>query len=138
MGNETHKNLLHEISLTWILNKQGAQWSFIYTCNAEILWLCRHWCIMWILVFMPKDICKTMSRMSSYLNGRFYTKFVINYLMAVESFYATAIDTKCIINSPLGDIHKEKILCQPIKMCINRVLVIMWYQYYITVVFLYT
>ena len=49
--------------------------------------------------------------MSLYLKGRFYAKLAIKYLM--ESFYATAIGVKCIMNSPLGDIHKGKILLQP-------------------------
>ena len=48
---------------------------------------------------MPKDkiLCH------SCLNGRFYAKLAIKYLMA--SFYATAIGAKCIMNNPLGDIH---------------------------------
>ena len=37
--------------------------------------------------------------MSLYLKGRFYAKLAIKYLM--ESFYATAVGVKCIMNSPL-------------------------------------
>ena len=65
-----------------------------------------------------------------------YAKLAIKYLMA--SFYTTPIGITCIMNSPLGDIHKGKILRQPLKWCLNMVLVIMRYQYYITVLFLYT
>ena len=54
-----------------------------------------------------------MPFMSLYLKGRFYAKLAIKYL--IESFYAIAIGVKCIMNSPLGDIHKGKILRQPIK-----------------------
>ena len=68
--------------------------------------------------------------MSVHLKERFYTKLAIKYLMA--SFYATAIGVKCIMNSPLGDIRKGKILRQPIKRCLNMILVIMQYQYYIS------
>ena len=39
--------------------------------------------------------------------------------------HATAIGVKCIMNSPLGDVHKGKILHQPITLCLIRVLVIM-------------
>ena len=56
--------------------------------------------------------------MSLYLKGRFYAKLAIKYLMA--SFYATAIGVKCIMNSPLGDTHKRKILRQPIKICVIK------------------
>ena len=56
--------------------------------------------------------------MSLYLKGRFYTKLAIKYLM--ESFYATAIGVKCIMNSPLGDIHKGKILHQPVNICLIK------------------
>ena len=31
MGNETHENLLHEIYLTWIINKQGVQLTHVNT-----------------------------------------------------------------------------------------------------------
>ena len=72
-----------------------------------------------------------MPFMSVYLKGRFYAKLAIKYLM--ESFYATAIGIKCIMNSPLGDIHKGKTLRQLIKRSLNMVLVIRRYQYYITV-----
>ena len=58
-----------------------------------------------------------------YLEGIFYAKLVIKELM--EDFYTTAIGAKCIMNSPLGGIHQGKTLSQPIKMCLNRVLVIM-------------
>ena len=75
-----------------------------------------------------------MPFMSLYLKGRFYTKLAIKYLM--ESFYAIAIGVKYNMNSPLGDIHKGKILRQPIKRCLNMVLVIMRYQYCITVLFI--
>ena len=76
-----------------------------------------------------------MPFMSLYLKGRFYAELAIKYLM--ESFYATAIGVKCIMNSLLGNIHKGKILRQPIKRCLNMVLVIMRYQYCITVLFIY-
>ena len=56
--------------------------------------------------------------MSLYLKGRFYAKLAIKYLM--ESFYATAIGVKCNMNSPLGNIHKGKILRQPIKICLIK------------------
>ena len=52
--------------------------------------------------------------------GRFYAKLAIKYLM--ESFYATAIGAKCIMTKPLVGIHKGKILRQPIKMYLIRVL----------------
>ena len=51
--------------------------------------------------------------MSLYLKGRVYAKLAMKYLMT--SFYATAIGVKCIINSPLSDIHKGNIIRQPIK-----------------------
>ena len=76
-----------------------------------------------------------MPFMSLYLKGRFYAKLAIKYLM--ESFYATAIGVKCNMNSPLGTIHKGKILRLPIKRCLNVVLVIIWYRYCITVLFIY-
>ena len=56
--------------------------------------------------------------MSLYLKGRFCAKLANKYLMA--SFYATAIGTKCIMNSPLGDIHKGKISHQLIKICLIK------------------
>ena len=61
-----------------------------------------------------------MPFMSLYLKGRLYAKLAIKYLM--ESFYVTAIGTKCIMTNPRGGIHKGKILCQPIKMYLIRVL----------------
>ena len=72
---------------------------------------------------------------SLYLKERFYANLAIKYLM--ESFYATAIGVKCNMNSPLGDIHKGNILRQSVKRCLNMVLVIRRYQYYITVLFIY-
>ena len=56
---------------------------------------------------MPKDKILRHSCLYIYLKERFYTKLAIKYLM--KSFYATAIGVKCIMNSPLGDIHKGKI-----------------------------
>ena len=56
--------------------------------------------------------------MSLYLQGRFYVKLAIKYLLA--SFYVTAIGAKCIVNSLLDDIHKGKILRQPIKTCLIK------------------
>ena len=49
-----------------------------------------------------------MPFMSLYLKRKFYAKLVIKYLM--ESFYTTAIGAKCIMSSPIGGIHKGKIL----------------------------
>ena len=56
------------------------------------------------------------------LKGKFYAKLAIKYL--ITSFYATVIGAECILNSPLNDIHKGKILGQPIKRCLNMVPVI--------------
>ena len=59
-----------------------------------------------------------MPFMSWNLKRRFYAKLAIKYLMA--SFYATAIGVKCIMNSPLGNTLKGKILRQPIKICLIK------------------
>ena len=69
------------------------------------------------------DIGVLCEFLSLYLKRRFYAKFAIKYLMA--SFYATVICAKGIMNSPLGDIHKGKILHQLVNRCLNKISVIM-------------